>query len=257
MNKTFNANRFGRLFYKHTTEHYKGYLMALSVLVGVMVLGGSFIVYMMEMPIDKNFQTVIFMIFLLLAGTIFTSTIFAELGEKKKAIAWLMLPASHFEKFLVAWIYSFLAFIVIYTICFYSITLFALTIKQFPGKPPMIFSVFEQPVPFLFITYAFLHGFTICGAVWFEKLHFIKTGFVFFIALALLIFFNKLLLDNMLGINVEASPPFSNMRIIVDGTVSNLNVTKSQSVPYVIYLVSVLAVVFWIAAYYRLKEKQV
>lgn len=257
MNKTFNAHRFGRLFYKHTTEHYKGYLMALSVLAGVMILGGGFLVYMMEFPIDKNFQTVLFMIFLLLAGTLFTSTIFAELGEKKKAIASLMLPASHFEKFLVAWIYSFITFIIVFIICFYSITLFALNVKQFPGKPPMIFSVFEQPVMFIFIVYAFLHGFTICGALWFEKLHFIKTGFVFFIALALLIFINKLLLDNMLGINVEASPPFTNIRIAVEGGFSNVNVTKTQTVPYGIYLVSVLAVIFWVAAYYRLKEKRV
>ena len=256
MNKTFNANRFGRLFYKHTTEHYKSYLMALSVLAGVMILGGSFLVYMMDFPIEKSFQTVLFMMFLLLAGTIFTSTIFAELGDRKKAVAWLMLPASAFEKFLVAWIYSFLAFIVVYSTCFYVVTLFALNIKQFPGKPPLIFSVFEHHVLLSFVAYAFLHGFTICGAVWFEKLHFIKTGFVFFIALALLIFINKLILDSMLGINVEAGPLFSNVRIAGDGGFTDVNITGKQSTPYVIYLVAVLAVIFWLSAYYRLKEKQ-
>ncbi len=42
MNKTFNISRFSRLFYKHTVEHYKSYLMALTALFGVMVLEWGF-----------------------------------------------------------------------------------------------------------------------------------------------------------------------------------------------------------------------
>ena len=89
MNKIFNPVRFGKLFVKHTTEHYKGYLMALGVLIGVMVLGGSFLVYMNDAPLSRAAQSVLFLGILLLAGTIYTSTIFADLGEKKKAIAYL------------------------------------------------------------------------------------------------------------------------------------------------------------------------
>src|ERR1022692_150129 len=104
MNNTFNIRRFRRLFVKHTVEHYKSYLMSLTVLMGVMILGGSFLIYMIEAPIDKGFQSAIFAMILLLAGTIFTSTIFADLGDTKKAVASLTLPASHFEKYLVAWL---------------------------------------------------------------------------------------------------------------------------------------------------------
>ncbi len=119
MKKTFSLNRFGRLFKKHTKEHYRNYLMSIAVLVGVMILGGSFLVYMADVQLDKNIQTFLFFTIMLLAGTIFTSSVFADLGEKKKAIAWLTLPASHFEKYLVAWIYSFLLFIIVYTLIFY------------------------------------------------------------------------------------------------------------------------------------------
>ena len=73
MKKTFSINRFGRLFKKHSIEHYRNYLMSIAVLVGVMILGGSFLVYMADIPLDKNIQTFLFFTILLLAGTIFTS----------------------------------------------------------------------------------------------------------------------------------------------------------------------------------------
>ena len=96
MKKTFSMNRFGRLFKKHTNEHYRNYLMSLAVLVGVMILGGSFLVYMVDVQLDKNLQTFLFFTILLLAGTIFTSSVFADLGDRRKAIVWLTLSASHF-----------------------------------------------------------------------------------------------------------------------------------------------------------------
>ncbi len=108
MNKTFSIHRFTRLFKKHTKEHFRNYLMSVAVLVGVMMLGGSFLVYMADVQLDKSLQTFFFFSIMLLAGTIFTSNAFADLGERKKAITWLVLPASHFEKYMVAWVYSFL-----------------------------------------------------------------------------------------------------------------------------------------------------
>ncbi len=121
MNNIFNIKRFSRLFIKHTVEHYKSYMMSLLVLLGVMLLGGCFLVYLINAPLELGLQTALFTGILLLAGTIFTSTIFSELGDKNKAMAWLTLPASHFEKYLVAWLFSYLIFIITYTSCFYLV----------------------------------------------------------------------------------------------------------------------------------------
>ena len=257
MNKTFNAKRFGRLFFKHTTEHYKSYLMSLFVLIGVMLLGGSFLVYMVEFHLDKSVQSLLFLMILLLAGTIFTSTIFSDLGDKKKAIAWLMLPASHFEKFLVAWIYSFGIFLVLYTVSFYGVALFVLNIKHFQGHPPQVFNVFGNHFLQIYLVYAFLHGVAFCGAIYFEKMHFIKTAFVFFISLAILIFINKILLSAITGTAVEAAPPFGNLRFLENGHLTDVNIARLQQGNYMIFLAVVLAFIFWVAAYYRLKEKKV
>src|SRR6202012_5282589 len=116
-----------------------------------------------------------------------------DLGDKKKAIAYLTLPASHFEKYLVAWLYSFLFFLVIYTISFYLVALLLLNVKYVPGQSGVINLLQNQHLQIPLI-YAFLHAIAFWGAVYFNKLHFIKTGFVFFVCLGLLILLNQIML---------------------------------------------------------------
>jgi len=254
MNNTFNPTRFGRLFIKHTVEHYKSYLMSLTVLVGVMILGGSFLVYMIEARIDKGLQTAVFSMIMLLAGPIFTSTIFTDLGDKKRGTVFLTLPASHFEKYLVAWIYSFAIFLVIYTASFYVVVLFAVNVKHFPGQPTEIINVFQWPILGMYLVYAFLHSIAFYGAIFFEKLHFIKTGFIFFIFFALLIVSNKLLLGALLSHPVDPTVPFGNLHF------TNNNRTVDISHQQDFFLLGILVLVtlfFWVATYFRLKEKQV
>jgi hypothetical protein len=257
MNKIFNPARFGKLFVKHTTEHYKGYLMALAVLIGVMVLGGSFLVYMIDAPLDHNTQSALFLIILLIAGTIYTSTIFADLGEKKKAITYLTLPASHLEKYLVAWLYSFLVFLVIYAISFYLVALFLLNIKHVSGQAEGVINLWQNQFLQMGLIYAFLHAIAFWGAICFNKLHFIKTAFVFFIFLGLLILFNKIVLTSMIGRNVDAAPPFGNLRFQDGGRQVDITLANARDNPMLTFLVLGLTLVIWIAAYYRLKEKQV
>jgi len=256
MNNTFNLTRFGRLFVKHTVEHYKSYLMSLAVLICVMILGGSFLIYMIEAPIDRGFQSAIFGMILLLAGTIFTSTIFAGYGDRKKAISLLTLPASHFEKYLVAWLYSFLIFAIVYSAGFYLIALLAINVKHFPGHPSEIINILHWPVCGMFVLYAFLHSVAFLGAIFFEKLHFIKTAFLFFISLTLLIIINKILLDSLIGQKMDTPVPFGNVRLRLSGQAAEISLTNLQD-NWLILIISVLAVLFWAAAYYRLKEKQV
>jgi len=256
MNDLFNINRFTRLFVKHTIEHYKSYLMSLTVLVAVMLVGGGFFLYMMDVPIDTGFQSGVFVSFLLLSGTIFTSTIFADLGDKKKAVASLTLPASQFEKYLVAWLYSYLLFVIVYSVAFYLIAYFAINIKHFPGHPAEIINVFRRPLIEMYLLYAFLHSVAFFGAIFFDKLHFIKTAFVFFISLAIFTLINQFILSQLLSKNVAATVIFGDLRVMNDGRDININITQQED-SFLLCLLTVLAVIIWLAAYYRLKEKQV
>jgi len=257
MNQAFDIGRFGRVFYKYTIEHYKSYLMSLVVLVGVLLLGGSFLVYMEGKPLDKGLQLVMFISTMLLSGTIFTSTIFSELGEKKKAMPWLLLPATHFEKFLVAWVYSFLVFIVVYTLSFNLVALLLLNARHFEGEAHGLFYSFNRQILEVYIAYAFLHGVAFWGAIYFNRMNFIKTAFTFFIFIGVLMFMNRLLLQLMLGRPVEAAAFFGFTRVINNGQPVDIVLKQGNSGFNIIYLEIAMALILWTAAYFNVKEKQV
>jgi hypothetical protein len=132
-----------------------------------------------------------------------------------------------------------------------------LSIKPLEGNPPEMFTISGNQVLQLYLVYAFLHGVAIYGAVYFEKLHFIKTAFAFFISLCILILINKILLGIMVGRNVEAAPPFGNLRLSENGQIYDIGPSPGQYGINIAYLCTVLAVILWVAAYFRLKEKQV
>ena len=258
MNNVFSFKRFGRLLVKHTAEHFKSYLMALTVLIGVMVLGGSFIIFLIPDSIDIGFQSALFMIILLLAGTIFTSTIFADIGDKKKAMAALTLPATHFEKYLVAWLYSFLVFLLVFTGSFYLIMAFLLSLKHTAdGHNQQIFNVFNNHFgSLILLAFAVLHAVAFYGAIVFDKLHFIKTAFAFFIFIAFLIVINKIFQGALTGRDVIQNSPFGNLRFMEGNKYIAVSLKETQG-GYVLYIAMLMAILFWIAAYFRLKEKQV
>ncbi|MES1220993.1 MAG: hypothetical protein ABUT20_36170 [Bacteroidota bacterium] len=257
MNNIFSVRRFARLFYKHSTENYKSYGMAIVVLLGIMILGAAFMVYLVDMPLDENVQSVLFMAILLLSGTIFTSTVFADLGDARKSIPWLTLPATHFEKYMVAWIYTVLIFLLIYTSAFYAVLVVAVHVRSFPGYTPRILNIFRSPVIQVFLLYAFLHGVAFWGAIFFKKLHFIKTAFAFFILFGLLVGFNKIIFSIMFGSNAATTPPFGSARLYEKGGYTDIGISRMTQGNIMFGLLVLLAILFWFAAFYRLKEKQV
>ncbi|MDB5140332.1 MAG: hypothetical protein JWR12_2248 [Mucilaginibacter sp.] len=256
MSNIFNPKRFGMLFIKHTSEHYKTYLISLGVLIGVMVLGGSFIVYLIPGGIDKNVQTLLFVPIFFLAGTIFTSTIFADFGDQKKAVATLTLPASHFEKFLVGWLYSYVIFSAVFVSSFYTILIILLNLKHIPHRHTEIFNVFAEPASSLFIVFALLQSISFFGAIFFKRFHFIKAGFCFFICVGILTLLNTSFIKALFERDVRPAIPFGNIFFYEDNRFIAVSDVHHADV-FVSCLIIIVSIFFWVAAYYRLKEKQV
>jgi hypothetical protein len=256
MNKTFNINRFWRLFIKHTAEHYRTYLMSIAVLAGVMLLGGGFIIYMVPRPMDAGFQSIVFVFLMLISGTIFTSTVFSDAGDKRKAIPMLTLPASQFEKFLVGWIYSYPVFIVVYTSIFYVVLLGLINMKHWPHYHTEVLNVFQGRIYIIVAVFSMLHAITLFGAILFEKLHFIKTAFCFFISYAVLILANTLFLKALIGRDIMAAIPFGLLNFAERDKYYSVDIDY-RFTNWVLLLIMGLALLFWVAAYFRLKEKQV
>ena len=258
MKNHFNAKRFSLLFQKHTAENYKTYLMALLVLVGAMLLILSTASYLAGSPPNLNAQAAFFVFFLLAAGTIFTSSVFASLGDSKRAISFLTLPASTLEKYLVAWLYSFLFFSLLYIPAFYLVDYLVVGLDWRTSGQAPILNVFEKEkaLYYVFLLYAFLHAFTLVGAILFRKGHFIKIAAIGLVAFFIVVLLNKQVLQVMLGPEVQSAVPFDMVTLEESKQYFQLDVSEAWSVGK--WLVPVaLALITWAAAYFKLKEKQV
>ncbi|HET6253578.1 MAG TPA: hypothetical protein VFE32_05870 [Puia sp.] len=258
MNEVFSFTRFRRLFVKHTMEHLRTYLMSIGVLLGVLLLGGAFMFYMIPDAAETTTQTGIFVILLFLAGSFFTSTIFADYGDSKKAIPALTLPATALEKFLVGWLYSYPIFLAVYIGIFY-LTLGGLSsFKHWNADQHFhILNLLQPGMTLVYVAYSAIHALSLYGAVFFRKLHFIKLGFAFFISLAIVIMANTVFLKIITGLKVvRLAVPFG----FLDFFVNNSNYSISVMGPFVWTVLDILwlvTVLLWVAAFFRLKEKQV
>jgi hypothetical protein len=258
VNNFFSFRRFGRLFVKHTREYIRTYLMSLFVLLGVLVLAGFFFFFVLPEPPDTGFQEASYAIMLILAGTIFTSTVFQDFGDRTRAIPALTLPASGFEKFLVGWLYSYVIFILVYTGVFYLALSGLVTAKNSAtGKHFSLFSPWEPDIILAFVFFSVLHAVALFGSAFFRKLHFIKTGFIFFIVLVVTLVFNTLFLKAITGLSiVKMAIPFGFADFAVnDREYSAVVIGRGPFIDMGTLLVA--AVLLWVAAYYKLKEKQV
>lgn len=258
MNNLFNARRFGRLFKKHSAEHINQYLLSTGVLIGFMTVIMGFVAYLSSTPMVPQMQSVFFILFLLGAGFIFTSSVFSHLGNKSQAIAALSLPASHFEKYLVGWLYSFAFFLIIFTASFYAVTALIVSLDEWHGREKEILNVFsnDQNAYAAYIMYAFLHVVAIWGAIFFTKLQFIKTAFAVLLVSGVITLLNFQVLEALLQLDLNVATPFTNVGFTVDKEYYFLELPEQQkqlvgAVPIII------ALFFWVTAYVRIKEKQI
>lgn len=254
MKNHFNLRRFGLLFRRHTVEHYKSYLMSLMVLVGIMALVMGYITYVSG-KLDAGLQDLFFMLFLVGAGSIFTSTVFSDLGDQKKAISFLTLPASTLEKYLVAWVYSFLIYLLVYIPAFYLV---ASTLNSIAQEQTNLLKLIgpNGTIDKVLFLYAFLHAVSLVGAVYFRKVHFVKTIFILFLGFFAILVFNRWMLQAVLGIKDVSAVPLSNVSFVENNQLYTLGVTDAElSFTWIISIGFLLIV--WAAAYFKLKEKQV
>ena len=259
MNQTFNLNRFAALFKKHTVENYKTYLMSVGVLAGLFILFMGFASFTNNGFLLLGFQESFFIIFLPLAGSIFTSLTFADLGDKKKAIPALTLPASHFEKYLVSWLYSFLIFQLIYIMLFYLIASLVISFgHKVPGRENVLLNIFDKDrmAYIVFIIYPIVHSIMLFGSIYFEKLHFIKSGFAFFIGIFLLGLINRPIMASMIDHKIVGITIFSPLTISDGKSYWTIFPPEIQT-QIILVVIAILVVILWASAYFRLKEKEV
>lgn len=256
MNNIFSFSRFGNLFRKHTAEHYKTYLMSVVVLAGILVAFIGFHNALDLRPMEVDVQYDIFVVTFFLCGALFTSSIFTDVSNPKRAIATLTLPTSHFEKFLVKWIYSYIFFPVIFAAIFYMVMIPMQALVQSEGNRMELLNILvEKDIVNVFLFFSAIQAIYMMGAIMFRKLSFIKTSFISFIIVMIFFVLNTKFLELILGVHVVSGFPFSYAGITEDD--GSYNIYAGGKVELLFVMAVALAVIFWMAAYFRLKEKQV
>lgn len=259
MNNTFNLNRFWLYFKKHTIEHTKIYLMSIAVLMGILFFFFGFTAINDNGRITVDGQMMLFMFCLLLGGSIFSSLMFAELGDKKKAMLPLTLPVSHFEKYLVAWLYSYVIFSLVCISSFYLVDYVMLSISKPSGNHNKMLDLLGPITPWYipFIGYTLFHAFTFWGAIHFKKLHFIKTTFLFFLCLIVLEAINHVMVSLIGNGNIKSWFLFMSARAMEGNHPGNF-INPSDTVQYMgFYILATVIVLLWVSTFFKLKEKQV
>ncbi|HEY0176106.1 MAG TPA: hypothetical protein VGC08_07000 [Pedobacter sp.] len=259
MNNTFNINRFLKLFNKHTKEHYGTYLMSTAVLTGILIVVMGMTAYSSDGFLGTKAQAVFFDLFLLFSSTIFTSMVFDELGNKKKAIPAMTLPVSHFERYLVGWIYSFIIFQLVFLACFFGVAAAVINIGNNNPHVHNELLKLDPEVPEIYMAYIFfilLHAVTLLGAIAFEKLHFIKTAFALFAFLVIIVLINNGMIHMIFNENVHSGAPFEKVFVEENHVYYQVKANESGNTIAKIMVFSTV-ILLWAAAYFRLKEKQV
>ncbi|MEO6915407.1 MAG: hypothetical protein ABI151_06855, partial [Chitinophagaceae bacterium] len=98
MSNTFSFSRLGKLIVKQFFENAKLYLFSALALLGLLSL---IFVFWMSASFPRYGERdtyIIYLVGLIISGTIFASMSFNMLGAKDKGIYWMSIPATHFEK---------------------------------------------------------------------------------------------------------------------------------------------------------------
>jgi len=260
MNNTFDFKRFSLLFAKHTKEHMGMYLMSLGVLTAIIGSLMGFITYNMEGYLGPHIQSQLYIVFLIISGTIFTTLIFSDYGDKKKSVPLLTLPASHFEKYLVGWLYSYLLFIIVYTISFYCMDAIVIAIGNINAvqKSSIVNVITVEDSKFFggMLGFTFVHSVCFAGAIFYQQWHFIKTGFTFFACAIALFLLNQPIVLLIFGPKAHFSAPFNFVGIHEGNQSFSIEADETGEYIFLVLLI-VLVLILWTSAYFKLKEKEV
>ncbi|MDF2189409.1 hypothetical protein [Paraflavitalea sp. CAU 1676] len=285
MNQVFDFQRYSLLVRKHWGDNRNKYLLSLGAIASLLLLWYGFLILVDgHGAMAQDAQAITYYVGLFLTGSFYASTLFADLANKPKGINFLAVPASQLEKTLVMFLYCVIIFFVCYTCIFYAVDFIMVKVgnaveaerwreRHIVGSvftPHEIANVFYKADkhnsgnPFATLTIVLLLFFAVQGAyalgsIYFPAYSFIKVT----ITILLLILFFIFLVAKVLY-PILPKGGFSNQL-----TEFNLYIPGKDWASNYIQLPTwtdnvlfgffkyVIAPVFWIATYFRLKEKEV
>ena len=294
MNQLFDAGRWWLLVAKHWSENRKKYTLSLIAIAGLLLLWFFVIIITDRRSIVSELQINTYYSGLFIAGCLYASMLFADLGSKTRGLNYMVVPASHLEKLLCALFYGVVAFFICYTAIFYILDFLMIKTgnaivyshwlkSHAPGDvfvPQEVYNVFSsherhnnEPgfIFYLLLFYFVLQAAFIYGSIYFAKFSLIKTV----ISLLLIgLFFTFIIGKVITGIlppgsyhngitsyvtyTVKKLPSDDGIMIYSDAANDKLVSIPAWIGDVLLFLLKyAFAPLLWIATYFRLKEKEI
>jgi len=270
MNNTFEFSRFVRLLNRQWISVGKIYLMALGIIAGIIIFFYAFNFRNLaeedtynNLTRLLNFRPFIFIVIGLSFISIISSSYFAGLGQKSKAIFDILIPATTMEKFLSAIFYTVIvptvSFLLIYFIIDFGFVSylrsnFTATTSHF--SPELNKEIIVDNLNYYFLTpwpkqlYWFLYlpfllsAIFLVGSIAFNNFHFIKTA-ITVVIYGLILVFSIVRVMIWLTRNTIETNSYSFFN-------DEINVLKIFCTVGII-----VTILLWGIAYLKLKEKEV
>jgi hypothetical protein len=252
--QTFSIKRIVLLMQKSLYENAK------YVLTGLTTVFGIFTVVLFFSALDdgeawKNMQN-FYVIGFIISGLIVSGMAFTNLRTKEKSMSYLSLPASLLEKLISELLLTTIGFIIMYTIIFYVFNIIVYIIGAPFNLHANILNIFTSEVFEGYLIYIILQSVLLAGAATFRKAPLFLTLFSLFVAgMALVIIIVIIALSfkgyiehtGLENINID-----KNDFKLIGGNPENHWLIQIPK--YMFYYVT--APLFWVVAYFKLKEKE-
>ena len=266
MSLEFSFPRLIQLIRRQWIEHSTLFIYSIIAIVAINAL----LLWFWTLSVDSVYmeETTYFMfiIGLYVCGFVYASLSFNALSDKAKATYWLSTPASHFEKLLAVIFYTSIMFVIIYCVSFFLIRGFAVSyIKDLVLTNPKKYTFYpvEWTTSFKQVFTAFMFGFVaiqafyVLGSAYFSRYSFVLTTIVGAVIIGVFIYYTAKLSIAFFG------KEYSWQGIVVKAAESDERYHRVYELsPFIVGLLIFIAKyiwapIFWVATWFRLKEKQV
>lgn len=264
MSSTFSFSRLGKLITKQLFENARLYIFSVLALIGLLAIIFVFWIFSDGPTYREEATYFIFLLGLFIAGSIFASMSFNMLGSKDKGIYWLSIPATHLEKLICTIFFSTILFTIVYCLCFYLVKTIGISLLQVflkkHGGTYIEITNFEQGFGsvFKYFIYGYfaVQALYLLGSVYFSRYSFIVTTVAgAFIAFGFAFYLSQI--DDILGpVGWDLISVRKEDDSIKDGyLLYSISPTAASICKYAFQFAWVP--LFWLATWYRLKEKEV
>jgi hypothetical protein len=249
----FNFDRFKILLNRQLTLNLKPWLISIGSLGGILIFISWLVMISGNLHSVIDIYTTTGIIAFFITGMVFTSMSFKEMGNYTKSLQYILLPASRFEKFFSAWLFSSVIYVLlsIVSLVFFSILISLIHVVFFNGSFE-IFNPFVNGFGELLIGYFVAHSVIFTGSIWFRKGAFFKTlltGFVLQMISNIWIFsWVKALLNRNSFIKIENSE----LELFIGQHINEVVIKN-----YVIGFFCLISCILLYAAWERFKEREV